>query len=85
MESALLIATIAGLNELVTRLRARDYWVALTIVLSAAIGALFGFYHVGGLADVLAGILAGLGASGSITVVSHLSNKTVAQPSNIVR
>ncbi len=85
MESAYLIASIAGANELITRLRARDYWVALTIVVAGVIGALFGFYHVQGLADTLTGLLAGLAAAGSVTLVSHIGNKTVAQPSSIVK
>ena len=85
MENALLLASIAGLNELITRLRAQDYWVAATIVLAASIGALFGYFHVQGLPDALSGAVAGLGASGIITALGHVGNKSVATPTPLTK
>ena len=85
MENALLLASIAGLNELITRLKARDFWVAATIVLAASIGALFGYFHVQGLADALNGAIAGLSAAGVITALGHVGNKSVATPTPLTK
>jgi uncharacterized membrane protein HdeD (DUF308 family) len=81
----LLGAVIAGMTELLTRLRARDYWVALTIALAALIGGIFGYFHVEGLPTVVHGIAAGFGASGAITILSAFGNKSVASPSNAIK
>lgn len=71
----LLAAVIAGATELITQLRARDYWKAVTIVVSASIGGLFGLIGYYPHLDVLEGIAAGFGASGAITAVSHLGSR----------
>lgn len=81
----LLAAVIAGATELITRLRARDYWVALTIVVSAAIGGVFGFFNIEGVPSVVHGIAIGLGASGAITVLGSFGNKSVAQPTPLTK
>lgn len=79
----LLGAVIAGSNELLVRLRARDYWVVATIVTAAAIGAGFGAAHYMGL-DIVEGIAAGLGTSGAIKTLSAFGNKSTPAPSSVL-
>lgn len=81
----LLGAVIAGVTELITRLRARDYWTAATIAISAIIGGLFGYFGIEGLPSTIHGIAAGFGASGAISVLGSLGNKSHAQPSSVVK
>lgn len=81
----LLGAVIAGVTELITRLRARDYWVAVTIGISAAIGGVFGYFNVEGLPSLVHGIAAGFGVSGAMSTLSQLGNKSVAQPTKAVK
>lgn len=65
----LLGAVITGITELLSRLRAADYWTAVTIGCAAIVGGLFGLGHVEGL-NLISGIAAGFGASGALTGVS---------------
>lgn len=75
---ALLTTTIIGVNELLVRLRAKDYWTAVTIVCAAVIGGLFGLYfHVG----FVSGMVAGFGAAGTLKGLSMLGNKSTPAPS----
>lgn len=75
---ALLGAVIAGATELITRLRAKDLWVAVTIVTSAVLGGLIGAYYG---VDFVSGIAAGLGVSGTIKTISALGQKSTPAPS----
>lgn len=81
----LLGTVIAGITELLTRLRARDYWVALTIAISAATGALFGFFGIENIPSVVHGAAIGFGLSGSMTILGHFGNKSVAKPTDLVK
>jgi len=81
-EYVLLGAVIAGMTELITRIRARDWWVVVTILCSALIGALFGLTHYYPNLDVIQGLVAGLGASGAITALGAVRSK--AAPSDAV-
>lgn len=76
---------IIGINELLTRLRGRDFWVAGTIVMSAVIGGLFGFFGYYPGLDVVQGIAAGFGVAGTLTTVGHIGNKSVATPSPLTK
>lgn len=78
----LLGAVIAGMTELLTRARAKDWWVVLTILCSALIGALFGLANYMGL-DIVQGLVAGLGASGAITALGAAKSK--AAPSDALQ
>jgi len=78
----LLGAVIAGVVELITRVRARDWWVVLTIFSSALIGGLFGLSGYYPDLDVVEGIIAGLGTSGAIAAISISRSK--ATPSAAV-
>ena len=80
----LLAAVVAGVTELITRLRAKDYWTAVTITCAAVIGLVFGIFGVEGL-DVVTGIAAGFGASGALTAVGMLGNKSNATPTPPVK
>lgn len=75
----LLGAVIAGAVELITRIRAKDWWVVITILTAAVIGFLFGLsgYYPG--LDPVQGLVAGLGASGAISALG--ASRSVPQPS----
>lgn len=64
-----LAIVIAGVTELITRVRAKDWWVAITICSSVAVGFIFGVigYYAG--VGPIEGIALGFGASGLITTV----------------
>lgn len=79
---ALLGAVIAGATELLTRLRAKDYWAAATIVSAAVIGGLLGIYW--GI-DFVSGIAAGLGVSGTIATIGSFGRKSEARPSTVLK
>ena len=79
----LLAAVIAGVTELLNRLRARDYWVAATIATSAIIGGLFGYFGVEQL-TLVAGVAAGFGASGALKVVGSVGKKSEPVPSTLL-
>lgn len=78
-----LVTVIAGVTELITRLRAKDYWVVATIASAAVVGAIFGAigYYPG--VDAGEGIAYALGASGLITIVG--ARKSVAAPSSVTK
>lgn len=76
----LLGAVIAGVTELLNRLRARDYWVAVTIATSAVIGCLFGVFAIEGLTPIT-GLAAGFGASGALSAIGMVGNRSTASPS----
>jgi uncharacterized membrane protein HdeD (DUF308 family) len=80
----LLAAVIAGVTELITRLRARDYWTALTIAVAALIGMVFGVFGIEGLNPVL-GLAAGCGVSGALSAVGMVGNRSSATPRPAVK
>ena len=79
----LLASVIAGVTELLNRLRARDYWVAATISTAAIIGGLFGYFEVEQL-TVVTGVAAGFGASGALKAVGSIGKKSEPAPSTIL-
>lgn len=80
----LLAAVIAGITELLSRARAKDWWVVGTIATAGVVGGLFGYLGIGGLTDVATGIAAGFGASGALKAVSSVGRKSEAQPSALI-
>ena len=76
----LLAAVIAGVTELLNRLRAKDYWTAVTIATAAAIGGLFGVFGVEGL-TLITGIAAGFGTSGSLSALGIVGKRSTPAPS----
>lgn len=79
----LLGAVIAGVTELLNRLRAKDYWVALTVGTAALIGLLFGLFNVEALTPVT-GLAAGFGASGAFSAIGMIRGKSAPAPSTPV-
>lgn len=71
MESLFVVTAVAGVVEFLRRLQVRDYFAAVTIAVAAAIGALAGLADIEGL-DVATGIVAGLSASGLVTIASKV-------------
>lgn len=67
-----LVTVIAGVTELITRLRAKDYWVAVTIFSSVVVGFLFGLIHYYANVGPVEGIALGFAASGLITTVGAI-------------
>lgn len=80
----LLAAVIAGVTELLNRLRAKDMWTAVTIATAALIGGLFGFFGVESL-DVVTGIAAGFGTSGSLSALGIVGKRSVPAPSDALQ
>lgn len=78
---ALLGAIIVGITELISRLRAKDKWVAATITCSALVGGLLALYYK---VDFVSGLAAGFGASGFVKTISAFGNKSTAAPSDLV-
>lgn len=74
---ALLLAAIAGVVELVTRVRARDWWVVITIVSSVLVGVVFGLSGYYPDLDAVEGAVAGFGASGAISAIGATRSKAV--------
>lgn len=78
---ALLGLLIAGINELVKRARAKDWWVVATIATSGLIG---GFVAMSWNLAFVAGVGAGFALSGFITVVSAFGNKSTPTKSEVL-
>lgn len=78
----LVLAVIAGATELITRARAKDYWVVVTILTAVALGALFGISGYYPDLDVVEGVALGFGASGAISALG--ANRSVPSKSSAV-
>jgi hypothetical protein len=79
----LLAAVIAGMTEMIKRIRAMDYWTTATIATAAIIGGVFGAFGVEGL-NIVTGIAAGFGTSGSLSVLGSIGNHSVPAPSTVI-
>lgn len=77
-------AILAGVTELINRLRAEDYWVVATIVTCAVLGGLFGLWELAGVPDVETGVLVGFGASGALKALGSIGNKSTPAPSKVL-
>lgn len=75
-------SVIAGITELLTRLRAKDMWVVATIATAALVGGLVALYFK---ADFLDGVVAGFGASGALKALGSIGNKSTPAPSKVVQ
>lgn len=75
---------IAGVTELLNRIRAKDYWTTATIITAAIIGGLFGFFNYYPTLDLVEGIAAGFGASGALKAISMVGNKSTPAPSKVL-
>lgn len=71
MESVFIITAVAGFVEFLRRVEMRDAFGASSIVAAAVIGGLAGYFGIE-VASVADGIVAGLSASGLVTVVSRI-------------
>ena len=77
---AVLTAVIVGIVELITRLRRRDYWAAVTIGTAATVGGvLCGLGLIAGL-GFLDGVIVGFTASGLVTVAGKFGGSEVNSP-----
>jgi uncharacterized membrane protein HdeD (DUF308 family) len=80
----LLAAVIAGVTELINRLRGQDYWVVASIATAGLVGGVFGYFGISGLPDVATGVAAGFGASGALKAVASVGRKSDPAPSTLV-
>lgn len=71
-----LAAVIAGVVELITRARAKDFWAAVTIISAALVGGLFGAIDYYPNLDVAQGVAFGFGASGLLTGIGMLGKRS---------
>lgn len=76
MDNVLLYGSIAGIVELLTRLRAKDYWTAATIISAALVGALYGYLGVDELNGIIDGMVSGFGVAGLIAGVGSAIDKS---------
>lgn len=67
----LLAAVIAGITQLISHLRAKDYWGTATVACAAITGGIFGAFNVESL-TVVTGLAAGFGTVGAITTISKV-------------
>lgn len=84
LENLFIVTAVVAMTELLRRAKVSDWFAVATIVLSAVIGAVAGALGAPGVTDVWSGIVAGLGASGLVTVASRVGggnsvNNTVAK------
>lgn len=81
VQYVLLLTVIAGITELISRVRAKDYWVALTIVVAALTGLVFGIFGIEGLNPVQ-GLAVGFAAPGTLTALGMIGKKSTPTPSD---
>lgn len=79
-----LLATIAGVTELISRVRAKDWWVAVTIVSAVVVGFLFGLigYYPG--VGPVEGIAYGFAAPGVLTALGMIGKRSTPSESDPV-
>lgn len=77
LQLGFLLTLIVGLNELVKRLRVKDYWAAATIGGAAVIGGLLALYYN---VDFVSGVAAGFSAVGGLVTLGSVGNKTTPTP-----
>lgn len=71
--SIFIVFAVAGAVEFLRRLQVKDYFAAITIFVSAAIGLVAGAFGAPGVSDAWNGVIAGIAASGLVTVASRVS------------
>lgn len=81
-QQAVALLLIAGIVELITRLRAADYWTVATIGSAGVVGFLLGIAHFY-VPDPIAGIAFGISASGLVTIVGSIRSRAISRPATI--
>lgn len=71
MDLVLIPAVVAAV-EFLRRVKASDWFAAITILVSACIGVLLGVFGAPGVPDVWAGLTGALAASGIVTVATRV-------------
>ena len=74
MEYLLVSAMVVGVVEFIRRLKSKDFYAAITIVVAAGVGALAGFLGVEGI-SIATGIVVGLAGSGLVTVAEKINSE----------
>jgi hydrogenase/urease accessory protein HupE len=78
-QATVAVLLIAGVVELINRVRAQDYWTVVTIVSAALVGLVLGLLHFY-VPDAITGIAFGLATSGLVTVAGSIKSAAVARP-----
>jgi hypothetical protein len=81
VSSLFVLTAVTGATELIKRLWAKDFQAATIIGVSAAIGALAGVFVIDDL-SVASGLVAGLSASGLVTLAQKFGQGTAVAPSS---
>lgn len=71
VESTFVTTSVVALVEFIKRLRVKDYFACALIVSAGVIGGIAGYFGIESL-TIPTGIIAGLSASGLITVVKSM-------------
>lgn len=74
MELFLVPFMVAGFIELVKRAFAKDWQTVVIIAGAGIVGGVCGYFELEGI-DIATGVVAGLSASGLITVVQNIQQK----------
>lgn len=77
MENLFILTAVAGATEFLRRLRVRDIFGAVTILVSALIGGLAGVLQLASVPNFETGLIVGLSASGLVTVASRFAGSTL--------
>lgn len=85
MENIFIVTAVVAATELLRRVKISDWFAVATIVVAAGIGALAGALNAPGVADVWSGIIAGLGASGLVTVASRIGGSPATSANDEVK
>lgn len=70
------VGLIAGIVELINRLRGKDYWVVITILAAGAVGGVlggFGYF----VPNIIEGIAFGFATSGFVTIAGAIKSAVV--------
>jgi hypothetical protein len=78
MVNTFIVGAVIGFTQLVKSLFDRDYRTVVIIAGSAVIGGLAGFFHIEGI-DIASGIVAGLAASGVVTLAVGVGSGRVSK------
>jgi len=76
MDNVFIVTSVVAATEFLRRVHVTDWYGAITIVVAGLIGFVAGILGAPGVGDAWSGIVAGLGASGIVTVAQKINQGT---------
>lgn len=83
VESVFIVTAVVGATELIKRIKIKDYFTAIIIVVAVAIGVLAYILKLGGIVSLEEGIITALSATGLYTVAAQVGSKNPVVPGKI--